>query len=188
MKRFYEAIESQDEDELFTMIGIICFISKDRVYISCIQRHNIKTPTWFHERAARNLSLGGMLVLLILKTLQTNIQGFQSISLHSVCIATLVNMAPAIVEMEAVVCQKLVVVLDQSSKRFFKSESEEWKHIHSDIIAMVLEICNSIISESLKTNSNLVYSLLQYPNLNDLLPYQRFHTLATNLQIVVWIN
>ncbi len=188
MKALYEGIESHSEQQVFVYIAIICYVSNDHAYISGLQKFNIKTPTWFHDRGTRSISLGGLLILIILKCIQTNIQTFHSLSLHRACIAGLVNMAPAMVEMEPIVCQKLIVLLEQSCKRYFKSESTEWQQVHGDIISMILEICNTVIRSSLKSNSNLVYGLLQYPGLNDLVALERLQDLVHNVKIVVSSN
>jgi hypothetical protein len=144
----------------------------------------MRTPPWFHDRVTRTISLGGLVVLLLLKSIHGNIQHFHDISLHMACIACMLNITPSIVQMEPVVCQKFMVLLDQSTKRFFKSELVEWQHVHSDVIAMILEVCNSVITTSLKSNSNLVYSLLQHTSMEELVPYQRFHVLVKNLRTV----
>jgi hypothetical protein len=181
----HDSIEAHKEQDLFVLISILCLLSHDQVFNSSIQKMTMRTPTWYQDRVTRTISLGGLVILLLLKSIHANIQHFHDISLHVACIACMMNMTPSIIEMEATVCQKFMVLLDQSTKRLLKSELMEWQHIHSDVIAMILEVCNSIITYSLKSNANLVYSLLQHTSLQELSAYQRFHALVTNLRTVI---
>lgn len=90
-------------------------------------------------------------------------------------------------------------VFELSSKKFHKfvEESNEEYFTHpsdmmiaiSDLIALFLELLNSIITSSLKSNSHLTYMLLQRRELVEFFrDYARFRPLADNILIVRFFN
>lgn len=68
--------------------------------------HNI---TWFTERPLlKSISLGGLMVLVMIRTLQLNLSLHRDIYLHTNCLAILANMSSTILDMHAYTAQRVI--------------------------------------------------------------------------------
>lgn len=126
------------------------------------------------------------MILILCKSIQANISSLHDVNLHCTALGLLSNLIPSISAMELIVSQKLMHLLDQNSKKFFKaihsSKNDEFIPIYSDVCALILETFNSVITHSLMQNTNIVYALLQRHDLFvDLMEYERFDILASNI-------
>jgi hypothetical protein len=197
LKLAYEASEDHHAVEILMLIlDIFVIISLDDAYILNLQKISITSPSWYTERKLRNVSLGGVLSLLIMRILNYNFSKIHNVHIHIGSIAVLSNMATAMFDIETVVAQRLLTLLEQASKKYFKL-FETWENAVdnmevsdsmvtcSDVVATILEFINAIITSCLKNNSHLTYALLEKVEL--IVQYQeycRFAPLVKNISNV----
>jgi hypothetical protein len=183
----HQAIDTEDSFLVSLIVAILFLLSNDKVYNSCIQQVVLSLPTWYSDKSIRKISLGGLQTLLLFRVIQVNVSSFHVIHIHTLVLSILANTASSIVDMEPIVCIRLVSLFDQSVKKFLKlQESSEsmWLCIYSDIIATILEMMNAVLFNSIKTNSNLIYNILQIDSWSELKKFIRFRDLANNLELV----
>lgn len=136
------------------------------------------------------MSLGGLLVLVVIRTIQYNMLKMRDKYLHTNCLAALANMSSQFRNLHPYVSQRLVSLFETLAKRFQRlqirlDEQKNDKHaevkisvvgednvdieqdisVLEEVLRMVLEIFNSCLSNQLVNNPNLVYTLLYKKNI-----------------------
>lgn len=138
--------------------------------------------TWYTERTLTEISLGGLLILVVIRTIQYNMLKMRDKYLHTNCLAALANMSSQFRELHPYVSQRLISLYETLAKKYhrlverMKSESINQKaevaltvnqddlgqdlSVLEEVLRMVLEILNSCLSTQLANNHNLIYTLL----------------------------
>ena len=75
---------------------------------------------WYGERHLSEISLGGLLILVVVRTIQVNMSRMRDKYLHTNCLACLANMSSTFKELHAYVAQKLVGLLAALAKKHAK--------------------------------------------------------------------
>lgn len=147
----------------------------------------MKSVTWYTERALSELSLGGLLILVVIRTIQYNMLKMRDKYLHTNCLAALANMSAQFRDLHPYVSQRLVSLFETLAKKYQKLSAsqagvrngksaeksnsdvavsvtpegdEQDLGVLEEVLRMVLEIFNSCLSSQLSNNPNLVYTLL----------------------------
>lgn len=201
MKTLYNAPNSSSHHIYMSLIILLIFSEDDTFnrtihetvswlnaslffcFIFFFQR--LKNIVWYTERALTEVSLGGLLVLVVIRTIQYNMLKMRDKYLHTNCLAALANMSSQFRNLHPYVSQRLVSLFETLAKRFQRLQArlEEQKNeknvdirvtvvgednvdieqdvsVLEEVLRMVLEIFNSCLSSQLVNNPNLVYTLL----------------------------
>ena len=67
----------------------------------------IKKLTWYTERSISEISLGGLLILVVIRTIQFNMTRMRDKYLHTNCLAALANMSSKFHSLHSYVCQRI---------------------------------------------------------------------------------
>jgi hypothetical protein len=144
----------------------------------------------YTERSLNEISLGGLLVAVVLRTIQFNMTRMRDKYLHTNCLAALANMSSQFQNLHTYVSQRIVSLfnllarkhsktleliqqqskLEQSSSTVISMTNNSTENILNeyvqdltiieDVMRMVLEIINSCLTHTLRHNINLIYTLL----------------------------
>ncbi|RUS74554.1 hypothetical protein EGW08_017679 [Elysia chlorotica] len=68
----------------------------------------VKNVTWYKERQLTEISLGGLLILVVIRTIQFNMTRMRDKYLHTNCLAALANMSSEFTNLNSFVAQKIV--------------------------------------------------------------------------------
>ncbi|KAI8980531.1 Dymeclin [Pilobolus umbonatus] len=188
LKLLYESIEGKTNYcQLYVLITILLILSQDDVNNEAIQKIIVHNITWFTERPLlKSISLGGLMTLVLIRTLQLNLSHQKDIYIHTTCLGILLNMSSAMSEMHAYVAQRIVSLFELLSKRHMKLKEEEDMVVYEDLLCLLLEIINSILTYKLKHNIQLIYALLLKPDLfTHLEHYPRLSELIENIELVI---
>ncbi|KAI9489961.1 Dymeclin [Zychaea mexicana] len=173
LKIIYEAVEGKTNySQVYILLIILLVLSQDDVNNETIQKITVTNLTWFTERPLlKSISLGGMVILVLIRTLQFNLSHQKDIYFHTNCLAILANMSCTILDMHAYVAQRIISLFELISRRQQKlatkiahdnsnEHSPQDIAVYEDMLSLVLEIINSILHHRLKNNTQLVYALL----------------------------
>ncbi|OUC47636.1 hypothetical protein D917_06794 [Trichinella nativa] len=181
-------------------------LGSQHLYLALIVIPAKGAEEWFAERSVRDLTLGGLAVLILVKIIQKNLFVYRDRYLQTNCLAALANMSSNFKELPSSVCQKLIDLLDRLSKRharFVKRKELSMKYIvteevnnqielFQDVTAleeamrMFLEILNSALMHNLTHNIHLVYAILHQKDLfRDFEQHPMFQDLIWNITCVI---
>ncbi|KAF9923922.1 hypothetical protein FBU30_006038, partial [Linnemannia zychae] len=163
----------QKDDTIFVsfrkIFQVICH--QDDVFNDSIQKITMTYQPWFTERLLKSVSLGGLAVAIIIRTIQYNLAQHKDVYFHTNSLAILANMSNSLQDIHPYVSQRLVTLFDIVARRYQKLVAKSIQQdeiidknpdiiIYGDMVTLVLEIINSTLTHKLKANPQLVYSLL----------------------------
>ncbi|KAJ3397381.1 hypothetical protein HDU92_008372 [Lobulomyces angularis] len=197
LKTIYESIEAKTNySHMYILLIIVLLLSQDEVYTETIQKIMIPAPSWYVERVVKNISLGGITCLVLIRTIQSNLSFHRDIYFHTNCLAALANVSLKISNMSALVAQRFINLFEGVSKRYLKflsrsnlegnSEGSVDLIVYGDIVALVLEIVNSILTHSLQHNPQLIYAILHKKEMFvQFRLHSRFGDFVENIDMVI---
>ncbi|XP_030765686.1 dymeclin isoform X2 [Sitophilus oryzae] len=183
LKTLYNAPNSHSHHIYMSLI-ILLILSEDDTFNKSIHETKLKNITWYTERQLTEISLGGLLILVIIRTIQYNMLKMRDKYLHTNCLAALANMSSQFRDLHPYVSQRLVSLFETIAKKYQKlskrlennktneanettitinqdaAELEQDINVLEEVLRMVLEILNSALSTQLIHNPNLIYTLL----------------------------
>lgn len=183
LQSLYKATDSTSHHIYMSLI-VLLILTEDEALIKNVHQIMLKNLTWYTERTISEISLGGMMVLIIIRTVQYNILKVRDKYLHTNCLAVLANMSCEFRNLHPYVAQRLISLFETLCKRRAKvvnglqpeagaeenlnlestngEKVELWEHMEvlEDVLRMILEIINSCLTHQLPSNINLVYALL----------------------------
>lgn len=178
----YHAPE-KNSHHIYMALIVLLILSEDDIFNKAVHEMNLKNVSWFKERPITEITLGGLLILVVIRTIQYNMTRMRDKYLHTNCLAALANMSAQFQNLHPYVTQRLVSLLALLQKKHNRlveqirltatgpqetdsgSEITQEEYIQDlgvleEVIRMVLEIINSTLSSKLHHNHNLVYTLL----------------------------
>ena len=213
LKLLYHVSEEKTH-QTYMLLIIVLALSQDEAFNKCIHALNMTTVPWFTERVLTNISLGGLLVLVLVRTVQFNLSKMRDVYLHTNCLAALANMSSHFQNLHPYAAQRLLSLLDLLAKKYAKlvkqsqalsakqaaasssasaqavqaqmSEIASDAVIYADFLRIVLEIINSTLTHCLQHNPHLIYTLLHKRDL--FVPFRtnpRFQDLIVNIETVI---
>lgn len=192
---------------IYMSLIVLLILTEDDALIKNVHLIMLKNLTWYTERAISEISLGGLMVLVILRALQYNMARVRDKYLHTNCLAAIANMSCEFRNLHPYVAQRLISLFETLTKRRARlcseieggdinnlaelpHQSEEkteeiMDHISvlDEVLRMLLEIINSCVAHQLCNNLNVVYALLHKRHLFQ--QHQHHHPVAQNIDMVI---
>ncbi|KAF9389534.1 hypothetical protein CPB97_011174 [Podila verticillata] len=172
LRMVYEGVEGKTNySQVYVLLVILLLFSEDEVFNETIQKINMTYQPWFTERLLKSISLGGLAVAIVIRTIQYNLAQHKDVYFHTNSLAILANMSNSLQDIHPYVSQRLVTLFDIVARRYQKIVLKQQQRdenfeknadviIYGDMVTLVLEIINSTLTHKLKANPQLVYSLL----------------------------
>ncbi|CAI2174287.1 5797_t:CDS:10 [Funneliformis geosporum] len=139
---------------------------------------------------------GGLTYLVLIRIIQFNLSSHQDVYFHNNCLAIMANLGNSIQDIHPYVAQRLVNMFDIVAKRYQKllkkaqqqgdDENSDAVAIYGDLVSLVLEIINSVLTRRLNSNPELIYSLLHKKDLfTHFQLHPKFSELIANIDNVI---
>ncbi|XP_063835597.1 dymeclin [Ostrinia nubilalis] len=200
----YNAPESSSHHIYMSLI-VLLILTEDDALIKNVHLIMLKNLTWYTERSISEISLGGLMVLVIVRALQYNMARVRDKYLHTNCLAAIANMSCEFRNLHPYVAQRLISLFETLTKRrarlcseieggdinnlelphHAEEKTEEvMDHINvlDEVLRMLLEIINSCLTHQLSNNLNVVYALLHKKQLFE---QHRHHNITQNIEMVI---
>ncbi|KAK7279271.1 hypothetical protein RJT34_24318 [Clitoria ternatea] len=196
-------------NQIYMLLIILLILSQDSSFNASIHKLILPTVLWYKERLLLQSSLGSLMIIILIRTIQYNLSKLRDVYLHTTCLATLANMAPHVHRLSAYASQRLVSLFNMLSRKYNKlaelrdnkfdiarSNSIEGSslaqdvsaelHIYTDFLRLVLEIINAILTYTLPRNPEVVYAIMQKQEVfNPFKNHPRFNELLENIYTVL---
>ncbi|CAJ0963327.1 unnamed protein product, partial [Mesorhabditis belari] len=195
--------QSANAHHMYLALIAVLILSEDDFFCKIIHETMVKGDWIDSDRPIGDISLGGLTILVFIRTLQKNAIRTKDRYLHTNSLAALANLASAFKNLNPVVCQKMVGLLELLTKRHAKlvellresleTQTDEGQNNYSDDITVLeegirtlLEIINTVLTSRLRYNANLIYTLLYHRKLFDnLKDHPMFQDLLKNIWSVI---
>jgi len=208
LRTLYNAPTSNNHHIYMSLI-VLLILSEDDLFNTSV--HDVtmtKQMEWYTERALSEVSLGGILILVVIRTIQYNMLKMRDKYLHTNCLAALANMSSQFKNLHPYVSQRIVSMFEALAKKHARlvttlqqSAGEDLEGLEEEsplgeaiadvavleeVLRMILEIINSCLVAQIKNNPNLIYTLLYKKDLfQPFMTSPAFQDLSQNLQTVI---
>jgi hypothetical protein len=167
----------RSQSQLYVIIILLLLFSQDSSFGNdAFRRITVSKVLWYKERTLKNINLGSVLLLTLLRSLLFNLHRLQDSFLLSNCCAVLMNLSPAIVDLHEYAAMRLVSVTVSIMKRHSKLRAALGKDVQVDEddlstpLGMYAEVSRTLLSlvkhgmssRNLERNLHLVYSLVYH--------------------------
>uniref|UniRef100_A0A3Q3VXV2 Dymeclin n=1 Tax=Mola mola TaxID=94237 RepID=A0A3Q3VXV2_MOLML len=198
-------VEDRNSHHVYMALIILLILTEDDAFNRSIHEVVLKNISWYTERSLTEISLGSLLILVVIRTIQFNMTRTRDKYLHTNCLAALANMsaqfrclhqyaAQRIISLFALLSKKHNKVLEQATQSLRGRQGENTAlpdyaqdlNVIEEVICMMLEIINSCLCNSLHHNPNLVYALLYKRELfEQFRTHPSFQDIMHNLDTVI---
>ncbi|XP_073199614.1 dymeclin isoform X3 [Lepidochelys kempii] len=199
-------VEERNSHHVYMALIILLILTEDDGFNRSIHEVILKNITWYSERVLTEISLGSLLILVVIRTIQYNMTRTRDKYLHTNCLAALANMsaqfrslhqyaAQRIISLFSLLSKKHNKVLEQATQTLRGSLSSDDSplpdyaqdlNVIEEVIRMMLEIINSCLTNSLHHNPNLVYALLYKRDLfEQFRTHPSFQDIMQNIDLVI---
>ncbi|XP_026464132.1 LOW QUALITY PROTEIN: dymeclin-like [Ctenocephalides felis] len=208
LRTLYNAPNSTSHHIYMSLI-ILLMLSEDDGFNKSVHQMQLKSIPWYTERSMTEISLGGLLILVIIRTIQYNMIKMRDKYLHTNCLAALANMSGQFRDLHPYVAQRLVSLFETLAKKHSRlqlmlqkktqnvpvetvinttdsNDLEQDLIVLEEVLRMVLEILNSCLSQQLPACPNLVYALLYNKHIFE--PFRTnaaFQDIIQNIDMVI---
>ncbi|KAF3701952.1 Dymeclin [Channa argus] len=198
-------VEERNSHHVYMALIILLILTEDDSFNRSIHEVILKNVSWYTERSLTEISLGSLLILVVIRTIQFNMTRTRDKYLHTNCLAALANMsaqfrclhqyaAQRIISLFALLSKKHNKVLEQATQSLRGRQGDNTAlpdyaqdlNVIEEVIRMMLEIINSCLCNSLHHNPNLVYALLYKRELfEQFRTHPSFQDIMQNLDTVI---
>lgn len=198
-------VEERNSHHVYMALIILLILTEDDAFNRSIHEVVLKNISWYTERSLTEISLGSLLILVVIRTIQFNMTRTRDKYLHTNCLAALANMsaqfrclhqyaAQRILSLFALLSKKHNKVLEQATQSLRGRQGDNTAlpdyaqdlNVIEEVIRMMLEIINSCLCNSLHHNPNLVYALLYKRELfEQFRTHPSFQDIMQNLDTVI---
>lgn len=124
LKTLYHAPNSSSH-HIYMSIIILLILSEYQSFNRTVHEMKLRSITWYTERMLSEVSLGGLLVLVLLRTIQYNMVRMRDKYLHTNCLAALANMSDQFRHLHPYVSQRLVSLFETLAKRYHRLQAQQ---------------------------------------------------------------
>jgi hypothetical protein len=125
---------------------VLLILSQDDGLVRTVYKVRLQKVSWFSDRAALNISLGDLMLIVLLKSAFRNATTVQDEYVHTNSMSTLINLAPQAVKLSPVTTQRLCSFIETSHKRLLWLDRKVWLHGHAFLhVACSGTICSTLI-------------------------------------------
>ncbi|CAF0755639.1 unnamed protein product, partial [Didymodactylos carnosus] len=120
LRVIYSAHE-RNSHHIYMSLIILLILSEDDYFNKTIHDIKLKKLTWYTERTLNEITLGGLLVAVVLRTIQFNMTRMRDKYLHTNCLAALANMSSQFQHLHSYVTQRIVSLFNLLSRKHAKT-------------------------------------------------------------------
>ncbi|OMO54684.1 Dymeclin [Corchorus capsularis] len=168
-------------NQIYMLLIILLILSQDSSFNASIHKMILPGVPWYKEHLLHQTSLGSLMVIILIRTVQYNLSKLRDVYLHTTCLATLANMAPHVHRLSGYASQRLVSLFYMLSRKYNKlvelrddkvqikaistgdglvEDMSAELQIYTDFLRIVLEILNAILTYALPRNPEVVYAIM----------------------------
>lgn len=137
----YNAPDSSSHHIYMSLI-VLLILSEDDGFNKSVHQIMLKNIQWYTERSISEISLGGLLILVIIRTVQYNMLKVRDKYLHTNCLACLANMSSQFRYLHQYVSQRLVSLFETLAKKHVRLQAqlESIKQAETSVVEVTVDV------------------------------------------------
>jgi dymeclin len=139
----YNAPDSSSHHIYMSLI-VLLILSEDDGFNKNVHQIMLKNIQWYTERSISEISLGGLLILVIIRTIQYNMLKVRDKYLHTNCLACLANMSSQFRYLHPYVSQRLISLFETLAKKYgrLQTQLEDVRKAESSVV----DVADDVVS------------------------------------------
>ena len=118
----------RSQSQLYVIVILLLLFSQDSSFGSdAFRRTNVETVPWYKERYLKDISLGSVMMLTLLRALTFNLNRLHDMFLLSNCCAVLMNLSHSVVDLHEYAAMRLASVTVSCIKKYTSMAIDESK-------------------------------------------------------------
>ncbi|KAL2778036.1 dymeclin isoform 18 [Daubentonia madagascariensis] len=113
-------VEERNSHHVYMALIILLILTEDDGFNRSIHEVILKNITWYSERVLTEISLGSLLILVVIRTIQYNMTRTRDKYLHTNCLAALANMSAQFRSLHQYAAQRIISLFSLLSKKHNK--------------------------------------------------------------------
>lgn len=144
----------KSSNHIYMSLIVMLILSEDDGFNKNVHEIMLKNILWYTERNISEISLGGLIILVIIRTIQYNMLKVRDKYLHTNCLACLANMSSKFRYLHPYVSQRLVSLFETLAKKYgrLQVQLEDVKKAETSVV----DVADDVVSFDIK--------ILQYFN------------------------
>ncbi|KAA0719708.1 Dymeclin [Triplophysa tibetana] len=101
-------VEERNSHHVYMALIILLILTEDDTFNRSIHEVTLKNISWYTERVLTEISLGSLLILVVIRTIQFNMTRTRDKYLHTNCLAALANMSAQFRNLHQYAAQRII--------------------------------------------------------------------------------
>jgi len=165
----------RSQSQLYLVVILLLLFSQDTSFGSDVFRRTmVSSVPWYKERYLKDISLGSVMLLTLLRSLTFNLNRLHDMFLLSNCCAVLMNLSHSVVDLHEYAAMRLAAVAVSCMKKYSAMTLEESKKERDDeenpLLDMYSEVSRALLrlikhalaQNTIDRNLHLVYALMYH--------------------------
>ncbi|XP_042637321.1 dymeclin [Orycteropus afer afer] len=138
-------VEERSSHHVYMALIILLILTEDDGFNRSIHEVILKNITWYSERVLTEISLGSLLILVVIRTIQYNMTRTRDKYLHTNCLAALANMSAQFRSLHQYAAQRIISYTCRHLRRYvYVLDKLYFPHSHCS----TLQHCFSTLSDN----------------------------------------
>ncbi|XP_053304214.1 dymeclin isoform X2 [Spea bombifrons] len=162
-------VEERNSHHVYMALIILLILTEDDGFNRSIHEVILKNITWYSERVLTEISLGSLLILVVIRTIQYNMTRTRDKYLHTNCLAALANMSAQFRSLHQYAAQRIISYACRHLRRYLyvldklyfpPSRCSTLQHFFSALSDNGEEFLSLTCSHVLRSYASSLFSLL----------------------------
>ncbi|XP_063151907.1 dymeclin isoform X1 [Candoia aspera] len=163
-------VEERNSHHVYMALIILLILTEDDGFNQSIHEVILKNITWYSERVLTEISLGSLLILVVIRTIQYNMTRTRDKYLHTNCLAALANMSAQFRSLHQYAAQRIISYTCRHLRRYVyvldklyfprQSHCSTLEHCFSSLSDNGEELLSLTCSHILRSYASSLFSLL----------------------------
>nr|KAF6329886.1 dymeclin [Myotis myotis] len=162
-------VEERNSHHVYMALIILLILTEDDGFNRSIHEVILKNITWYSERVLTEISLGSLLILVVIRTIQYNMTRTRDKYLHTNCLAALANMSAQFRSLHQYAAQRIISYTCRHLRRYVyvldklyfpHSHCSTLQHCFSSLSDNGEELLSLTCSHILRSYASSLFSLL----------------------------
>ncbi|XP_077139543.1 dymeclin isoform X1 [Ranitomeya variabilis] len=162
-------VEERNSHHVYMSLIILLILTEDDGFNQSIHEVILKNITWYSERVLTEISLGSLLILVVIRTIQYNMTRTRDKYLHTNCLAALANMSAQFRSLHQYAAQRIISSACRHLRRYLyvldkmyfpPSHCSTLQHCFTSLSDNGEELLSITCSHILRSYASSLFSLL----------------------------